>query len=175
MAAQTPRAALKLDWTKLPSTLGLRGSTATSLAAFKKRNDDARRKVQQLSATPQSVDFAYYRRQLKNQAVIDDIEAQFKTFKPATYDVGRQLRAIEAFEATAVKNAEETKGLVEREVGSLEKTLSNIETARPFDELTVDEVAKAEPEIDKRTEEMVKNGKWMPPKYQETFGNLSVL
>jgi len=69
--------------------------------------------------------------------VIDEIEKHFSTFKPATYDVGRQIKAIEAFEAQAVKNAEETKGRVDLELKDLEKTLTNIETARPFDELTV--------------------------------------
>jgi len=58
-------------------------------------------------------------------------------FKPASYDVQRQVKAIEAFEAEAVRNAEETKGLVREQVEALEKTLQNIESARPFDELTV--------------------------------------
>ena len=37
----------------------------------------------------------------------------------------------------AVKNAQETKGLVDKELGDLEKTLKNIEEARPFEDLTV--------------------------------------
>ena len=86
---------------------------------------------------PQTVDFASYRKQLKNQAVVDEIENHFKAFKPQTYDVGRQLKAIEAFEAQAVKNAEETKGAVEAELKALDKTLDNIESARPFEDLTV--------------------------------------
>ena len=130
-------AAFKLDWSKLTTQLGLKGSTAQALQAFKKRNDDARRKVMMLSEQPQSVDFAHYREILKNQAVVDDIEKQFKAFKPATYDVNRQIKAIEAFEAQAVKDAEETKGVVDRELKDLEKTLRNIEEARPFEELTV--------------------------------------
>lgn len=36
-----------------------------------------------------------------------------------------------------MKNAEETKGRVDMELKDLEKTLKNIEEARPFDELTV--------------------------------------
>jgi len=130
-------AALKLDWAKVTQSLGLRGQTAASLQSFKKRNEDARRRVQLLSEQPQKVDFAHYRSILKNQAVIDEIEKHFSTFKPATYDVGRQIKAIEAFEAQAVKNAEETKGRVDLELKDLEKTLKNIEEARPFDELTV--------------------------------------
>ncbi len=60
-----------------------------------------------------------------------------KSFKPQSYDVGRQVKAIEAFETQAVKNAEETKGRVDGELRSLEKTLRNIEEARPFEDLTV--------------------------------------
>ena len=68
---------------------------------------------------------------------MDEIEGAVKAFKPATYDVGRQLKAIEAFEAQAVRNAQETKGLVDRELADLEKTLKNISEARPFEDLTV--------------------------------------
>ena len=121
----------------MSSSLGLRGQTATSLQAFKKRNEDARRRVQQLSEAPQKVDFSHYRSLLKNQAVVDEIEKHFSTFKPKTYDVGRQIKAIEAFEAQAVKNAEETKGRVDLELKDLAKTLKNIEEARAFEDLTV--------------------------------------
>ncbi|RAL02688.1 ATP synthase D chain, mitochondrial [Aspergillus ibericus CBS 121593] len=168
-------AALKVDWAKLTSSLGLRGQTAASLQAFKKRNDDARRKVQLLSEQAQTVDFAHYRKVLKNQAIVNEIENHFKTFKPATYDVTRQLKAIDAFEAQAVQSAQETKGKVEAELRSLEKTLENIETARPFDELTVDEVAAAQPEIDEKTASLVSKGRWMPAGYKERFGDMSVV
>lgn len=130
-------AALKLDWAKVSGSLGLRGQTAASLQTFKKRNDDARRKVQALTETPQTVNFEHYREVLKNQAIIDEVERHFKAFKPVTYDVNRQLKAIEAFEAQAVKSAEETRVKVEMELKNLDKTLENIETARPFEDLTV--------------------------------------
>ncbi|KAL5339749.1 hypothetical protein BJX70DRAFT_363050 [Aspergillus crustosus] len=173
MAARS--AALKIDWTKVTSSLGLRGQTAASLQAFKKRNDDARRKVQLLSEQPQTVDFARYRNVLKNQAVVDEIENHFKTFKPASYDVNRQLKAIDAFETQAVQSAEQTKGKVEAELRNLQKTLENIETARPFEQLTVDEIAVAQPEIDEKTAGLVSKGRWMPAGYKERYGDLSVV
>lgn len=121
----------------MSTSLGLRGQTAASLQSFKKRNDEARRKVQVLSEQPQTVDFSHYRGILKNQAIVDEIENHFKSFKPASYDVNRQLKAIDAFEAQAVQNAEATKGKVEAELKNLQKTLENIQTARPFEDLTV--------------------------------------
>jgi len=130
-------AALKLDWVKVTTSLGLRGQTVASLQAFKKRNEDARRKLQLLQEQATEVDFAQYRSTLKNQAVVDEIEKRFKAFKPATYDVNRQIKAIEAFEVEAVKNAEATKDKVTMELQDLGKTLKNIETARPFQDLTV--------------------------------------
>ncbi|KAF4630928.1 hypothetical protein G7Y89_g7198 [Cudoniella acicularis] len=168
-------AALKLDWAKVTTSLGLRGQTAASLQAFKKRNEDARRRVQQLSEQPSKVDFAHFRSILKNQAVVDEIEKHFSSFKPTTYDVNRQIKAIEAFEAQAIKNAEETKGRVDLELKDLEKTLKNIEEARPFEDLTVDEVAAAQPQIDEKTNQLVSKGRWMVPGYKEKFGDLSLL
>ena len=145
--------------------MSLRGSTATSLSNFKKRNDDARRRLQVLQDQPTSVDFGYYRSVLKNTAVIDEIEQYFKTFKPKTYDVEKQLRSIEAFEQVAIKNAEDTKGKVEIELKSLEKALGDIEGARGWEEVTVDDITKAAPEVDEYTERLVKKGRWMPPGY----------
>lgn len=139
------------------------------LQAFKKRNDDIRRKVQLLSEQPTAVDFAQYRSVLKNQAIVDEIEKRFNAFQPATYDLGRQLKAIEAFEVEAVKNAEATKDKVDLELQDLQKTLKNIEEARPFEELTVDEVAAAEPSIDEKTSKLVSKGRWSVPGYKVRF------
>jgi hypothetical protein len=93
--------------------------------------------VHVFSEQPQTVDFSHYRSVLKNSAVIDEIEKTFKTWKPAAYDVSRQIKAIEAFESTAVQSAEATKGVVDNELKELEKTLKNIEDARVFEQLTV--------------------------------------
>lgn len=121
----------------MTTSLGLRGQTVASLQAFKTRNDNAKRKVQVLSEQPTTIDFAHYRSTLKNQAVVDEIEKRFTAFKPAAYDVSRQLKAIETFEAEAVKNAQATKEKVDLELQDLQKTLRNIEEARSFEELTV--------------------------------------
>lgn len=121
----------------MTSSLGLRGQTVASLQAFKKRNEDARRRVQVLSEQPTTVDFSAYRSQLKNTAIVDEIEKRFKDFKPTTYDVNRQIKAIDAFETEAVKNAEATKQAVDLELKDLAATLQNIESARPFEDLTV--------------------------------------
>jgi len=170
------------------TSLGLRGQTVASLQAFKKRNDDARRKVHQLSDLPTAVDFAAYRGALKNTAVVDELERRFKAFKPATYDVARQIKAIEAFEVEGVRNAEATREKVDLQLQDLEKTLKNIEDARPFEDLTVvgfficsahgrppdedadwgtqDEVAAAEPTIDEKTAALVSKGRWSVPGYK---------
>lgn len=106
---------------------------------------------------------------LKNQAIVDEIEQHFKSFKPKTYDVQKQIKAIESFESVALKNAEETKGKVEVELRALEKALGDIEGARSWDQTTVDEVVQAAPEIDEYVTRMVSKGKWMPPGYEVRF------
>ncbi|KAI7338824.1 hypothetical protein KC354_g17232, partial [Hortaea werneckii] len=86
-----------------------------------------------------------------------------------------QIKSIEAFEAQAVKSAEETKGKVDAELKDLEATLKNIESARPFEDLTVDEVVAARPEIDEKVSSLISKGRWGVPGYNEKFGNMSVL
>ncbi|KAG5959810.1 ATP synthase d subunit [Claviceps cyperi] len=167
--------ALKVDWTKITSSLGLRGQTVASLQAFKKRNEDARRKLQLLQEQPTTVDFAAYRSSLKNQAIVNEIEKRFTAFKPATYDVSRQIKAIEAFEVEAIKSAEETKKAVDLELKDLAITLKNIEEARPFEDLTVDDVAQADESIDEKTKQLISKGRWQVPGYKEKFGDLSVM
>lgn len=130
-------AALKIDWARITTSLGLKGQTSIQLQGFKKRNEDARRKVMSLLDAPQEIDFVHYHSILKNQTVVNEIESAYKAFKPLGYDVSRTLAAIESFEATAIENAQATKGKVDTELSDLQTTLKNIEEARSFEELTV--------------------------------------
>ncbi|SCU81077.1 LADA_0B11078g1_1 [Lachancea dasiensis] len=168
-------AATKLDWASIISTLKLTGKTATQLTSFKKRNDEARRKLLELQSQPTTVDFSQYRSVLKNSEVVDKIESFYKSYKPVTVDVKKQISTLEAFESQALDNAKETEKLVAQELKDLSDTLKNIESARPFDQLTVEELAKARPDIDAKVEEMVKKGKWEVPGYKEKFGDLTVM
>ncbi|KAI9656627.1 MAG: ATP synthase d subunit [Alyxoria varia] len=172
---RTASASTKIDWTRLTSSLGLKGNTATALTAFKKRNDDARRRLQTLQERPTTVDFKSYRDVLKNTAVIDEVERSMRDYKVKTVDVSRQLKSIEGFEAQAVASAQETASLVSSEMKALEQTMKNIEEARPFEECTTEEIFHAEPAVAEKTEHHVKNHRWMPPGYKEKFGDLSVM
>lgn len=175
MSAVAKSTATKLNWAQITQTLGLTGSTASSLSAFKKRNDDAKKNNQELTAHAVAVDFAHYKSVLKNQKVVDEIEKAVAGFKPVTYDVSKTLKTIDIFEQKAVENAKLTEKSVLEEVEQLQATLKDIEGARPFGQLTVDEVAKAKPDIDEKVTYMVKNGRWEVPGYKEAFGDMTVM
>lgn len=168
-------AANKLDWAKVITSLKITGKTAAELSSFKKRNDEARRQLQELQQQPAAVDFSHYRSVLKNSAVIDQLESYCQGYKPVTVDAGKQVATIAAFQEHAMANAKQTEQQVSAELSELKQTLQNIENARPFDELTVDDLVKAKPEIDAKVEEMVKRGKWEVPGYAEKFGSLNVM
>lgn len=157
------------------STLGLTGATASSLHAFKKRHDDATKKVFELSSQPTTVDFAHYRSVLKNQTIVDEIEKAVNAFKPVTYDTSKQIKTIEAFEAKALENADATKQKVQAELSDLQQTLQNIESARPFEQLTLEDMIKARPDIDSKVVEMVKKGRYDLPGYEDKFGNTVIM
>ncbi|GAB1519044.1 hypothetical protein RhiTH_002110 [Rhizoctonia solani] len=173
MASKSLAAAI--DWTRIYGSLGLGKETVASLQAFRKRHSEAQR-VHSLYATqPTTVNIAHYRSVLKNQAVVDEAERILREFKPVSYDVNEHVKAIEAFEAKAVAKAEETSVKIDEELGNLQKTLANIEEARPFEDLMVEDVAQARPEIVKTVETMMKKGKFSVPGYKEKFGDLSMV
>lgn len=82
---------------------------------------------------------------------------------------------LSVFGTKQVTSAQQAAKKVDQELQALQATLKDIESARPFDELTTSDVAKARPEITKAVEEMVKNGKWTTPGYGEkvSFTNQS--
>lgn len=169
------KSAVKLDWAKITTTLKLTGNTAASLQAFRKRHDAAQKKVYDLSKQSTEIDFSHYRSVLKNQEVVNEIEKAYKAFKPVTYDVNKQIKTIETFEAKALENAKETEQKVDVELAELQKTLDNIENARPFEQLTIAELHQARPEIKAKVDEMVKKGSFTVPGYTDKFPNLNLM
>ncbi|KAH9843726.1 ATP synthase d subunit [Rhodofomes roseus] len=173
MASKAATAAV--DFTRVYTSLGLSKETVAALQAFRKRHADAQRVHAHAAAQPTTVDFAHYRSLLKNKAIVDEAEKTVSGFKPVTYDVSAQLKAIEAFEAKAVAKAKETTEKIDIELKDLQATLANIEDARPFEDLTVEEVGQAHPRIVEAVETMMKKGKWTVPGYKEKFGDLSLM
>lgn len=149
------------DTTPTSSThsLGLGKNTSASLNAFRKRSDEAKRALTALQSQKTDVDLDHYRSVLKNQDVVKQAEKIISEFKPVSYDVSAQLKAIDAFESKATEQAKATESKIASELKDLKATLSNIEGARPFDQLTTDDLIAARPEIKKTVEEMVSSRK----------------
>ncbi|GAB5589409.1 ATP synthase d subunit [Umbelopsis nana] len=166
------RAAVKhIDWSKL--TVSLPKETAASLQAFRKRNDEARRVLNELKQQRTDVDFDHYRKTLKNQSIVDDAQKALTGFKAATYSVDAQLQAIDQFEAKAVAKAQNTVQQIDAELKDLNATLANIEQSRPIEHLTVDDIIAAKPELIKDVEKSLEKGQFTVPGYKEKFGDIS--
>ncbi|WFD31932.1 ATP synthase d subunit [Malassezia sp. CBS 17886] len=162
--------AVAFDFSKVLAS-GIGKETAATLGAFRKRTEEAKRAVVALKEQPTTVDIAHYKSVLKNQSVVSQAEKILADFKPATYDTSAQIKAIDSFEAVA---AEEASKKIEAELKDLKETLSNIEGARPFGEITTTDILAARPEIGKTIEEMTRKGKWTLPGYEEKFGSLAM-
>ncbi|ORZ13507.1 hypothetical protein BCR42DRAFT_452850 [Absidia repens] len=171
MFATTVRSAAKVDWTKL--NVSLPQETASSLQAFRKRHDEVKRVLAELQAQTTAVDFAHYRSTLKNQKIVDQAEKSLKDFKPVTYNLDAQLKAIDQFEAKAVQKAQSTVQKIDAELKDLQATLQNIQNSRPIEQLTVDDIITAKPDLTTNVEKMLENGKFNVPGYKEKFGDIS--
>ncbi|KAI8989974.1 hypothetical protein BDB01DRAFT_779586 [Pilobolus umbonatus] len=163
--------AAAINWTKL--SVSLPQETVASLQAFRKRNDEVKRILGELKEQNTTVDFSRYRKVLKNQAVVDQAEKAISGFKPIAYNLDAQLNAINQFETKAVAKAEKTVQQIEKELKDLQATLTNIESSRPIEQLTVDDIIVAKPEITKNIEESLQKGNFSIPGYKEKFGDIS--
>ncbi|GBB94730.1 hypothetical protein RclHR1_02400026 [Rhizophagus clarus] len=168
--ASSTRAAAAIDWSKLTVSLGLKKETVAALQAFRKRNDEARRVVSALKEQKTDIDFEHYRKLLKNKSIVNEAENALRAFKPAKVDLTAQMRAVETVETKAIENAKKTAARVDTELRDLHNTLNNIEKTRPFENITIEEIVKAKPEINDIVEKMVKKGQWSVPGYEEKFG-----
>ncbi|EIE76791.1 hypothetical protein G6F57_003124 [Rhizopus arrhizus] len=168
--ASSVRAAA-INWSKLNVTLPQ--ETVVSLQAFRKRNEEVKRALSELKEQSTSVDFAHYRKVLKNQNIIDQAEKAVNSFKPVSYNLDAQLNVINQFESKAVAKAEKTVKQIEQELKELQATLSNIQQSRPVEQLKVDDVVAANPKLIKEVEESIKKGEWSVPGYKEKFGDIS--
>ncbi|KAJ3130889.1 ATP synthase d subunit [Physocladia obscura] len=162
----------KVDFGKLAATL--RPDTVAALNTFRRRHADLTKKIGELREAQTSVDFAAYRAVLQNKKIVNDAEKAFQLYQPRAYSLAEQLRAIDAQEAKAVAAAQATEARINQELAELKDLLVNIETARPIDQLTVDDVVQAVPEIDAVVEKMAKRNQWRVPGYYEKFGEFRV-
>ncbi|TPX31533.1 hypothetical protein SmJEL517_g05151 [Synchytrium microbalum] len=170
MAAKAVAAAV--NWASVSSKL--KPETVAALNAFRRRHTDLTKQVTELREAQVTIDFEAYRRVLKNKKVVSEAEKAFKNFSPATIDLSEQLKNIEKQEVLAIAAAQNTVQKVTVELDELNDLLTNIETARPVEQLTVEDVAKAMPDLDATVEKMAKRGQWRVPGYYEKFGEFQV-
>ncbi|KAJ3415821.1 ATP synthase d subunit [Chytridiales sp. JEL 0842] len=162
----------KVNWGALSSKL--KPETVAAVNSFRRRQADLQKTLDELKEANTSIDFESYRKILANKKVVADAEKAFAAFKPATYDLTEQLRIIQEQETKAVAAAEKTAAKINVELKELNELLTNIETARPVDQLTVEDVAHAYPELDNTVAKMAKRGQWIVPGYYERFGQFSI-
>jgi F-type H+-transporting ATPase subunit d len=129
------------EWSKIYSGLGLGKETTSQLQAFRARHTTALNKNSALKSTVPEIDLSHYKSILKDQSAVQNAEKVLREFKPVDYDLSKWNGVVDAFEGKAVAAAKETLAKISKEEGSLKETLSNIQEARPFEDLTVSRVS----------------------------------
>lgn len=161
----------KINWGGLSAKL--RPETLASVSAFKRQYEELSKKYLELQESSTSIDWNAYS-SISKTKVFSEAQKSFNNFTPAKLDLDKTLKSIAVEETAAIKSAKETSAAVAKELKELKQLLVDIETARPIDQLTVDDVAKSIPDLDAKVEKMVKRGQWNPPGYYEKFGEFKI-
>ncbi|KAK1925063.1 hypothetical protein DB88DRAFT_487778 [Papiliotrema laurentii] len=168
-------AAAAVDWTKIYTQLGLGKETLHALQSFRARHTSAVNRNAALKASTPQIDLSHYRNILKDTTAIAQAEKVLAEFKAVDYDVKKWDEAVASFESKAVTAAKETVTKIASEETSLNETLSNIKDARPFEDLTIHDISKARPDVQKTVDTMLQKGKWSVPGYRERFGEIALM
>ncbi|KAJ1918200.1 ATP synthase d subunit [Mycoemilia scoparia] len=163
-----------IDWPLLSSVFAKRAETVKALSAFRKKFDETESQLNALKEQKTEIDFEHYRKVLNNTKIVDEMEKAFKNQKIVKVDLDSQIKAISAFEAKAVEAAEAYVKEVNAKLVDLHETVENIDSARPIEQLTVDDVIQARPEIVAEVEALVKEGKFTVSEYESKFPNLTL-
>jgi F-type H+-transporting ATPase subunit d len=147
----------------------LRQETLKKIAQFRQRKTVLLKAKQDLLASLALPEYS-----LQNTKVLENAKASLQQFTPAKLDIQKELKELKKQKETAVQNANQTQLLIKQELQELEQLLKDIQTARPIDQLTVDDIARAYPPLDSIVEKMAKRGQWKVPGYYEKFGEFAV-
>ena len=161
----------KINWGGLSSKL--RPDTLASVSSFKRQYEELSKKLLELQEQSTTIDWSAYS-SISGTRVFSEAQKSFNSFSPAKVDLDKTLKSIAVEEEVALKAAKETSAAVAKELKDLKQLLVDIESARPIDQLTVDDVAKSIPDLDAKVEKMVKRGQWTPPGYYEKFGEFKI-
>jgi F-type H+-transporting ATPase subunit d len=161
----------KINWGGLSTKL--RPETLAAVSSFKRDYEALSKKLLELQESSTTIDWNQYS-SISKTKVFSEAKKSFDSFNPKKLDLESTLKSIGVEETAAVKSAKETSAAVEKELKELKQLMVDIESARPIEQLTVDDVSKAIPDLDAKVEKMVKRGQWNPPKYYETFGEFKI-
>ena len=145
--------------------------TLQKVALFKGKHLQLKKELQELKEFKKLNTSAY---SLQNTELLKKAQFQLDGFKPLKLDLEPTLKSIESAKKQHLKLANETLAKIQKEQQELKELLVNIENAKSIDQLTVDDIALAYPELDKTVEKMTKRGQWRVPGYYEKFGEFSI-
>lgn len=156
----------KVDFVKLQQKL--KPETWASVQSFRTRHAQLQKSLNELKDSSAEINFDAYK-VLKNQSVVEEAKKALSSQKILKFHSEKQLKEIEKAREAAVEVAKKTEQSIQAEMSELKVLQKDIETARPIAELTVDDVAKAYPELDKTVEKMALRGQWRVPGYYEKY------
>ncbi|OMJ09280.1 ATP synthase subunit d, mitochondrial [Smittium culicis] len=164
-----------VDWPKISSVLSKRPEVSKSLMAFNKKYQEIDRELSSLREQKLDLDFAHYRKVLKNQQIVSELEAKYKAYKVEKLDTAASLAVLAEFENNAVSAANNYAAELETKLSGLNETIANIVSARPVEDLTTADIVEARPETLTEVQEMVAKGEYDVPGYDAKFPNISMV
>lgn len=150
-----------VDWTKLASSIP--AEARSDFLAFRGRYEARKARMNAYPEVPEAIDWSFYKSNIARPGFVEGFEKQFNSLKiPYPKDTTSDLLAeqhkdIEAEAKEAIKNSKE-------EAIRLKGELHKLETAKSYEDMSIDEYLEDKPELREKIDKDTYNYDWYIPK-----------
>lgn len=119
------------------------------LVNLKRQHDDLTTKISALPKDAPHIDWDRYRKVSSAPTIIDELKAEYESSVIPPADAAGELKAIEDEYKQTSKEAEQYIAYVQDRLNKLSVELKTLETSKPIDDLTFQDVLNENPNLEK--------------------------
>ncbi|PJF16573.1 hypothetical protein PSACC_03574 [Paramicrosporidium saccamoebae] len=169
MSSGIGKVAGSVDWTRVLSRCN--PQVRKGVMDLRAHHEDLRRQIADAKSSVPKLDFDYYKSKLPSKeygTMLSEMEGKVKGFQPTKTDYSDKLKVLENEKQTQLQEASAFLNKLEGDVQALKAQLDKLRSAKPVEQMTVDDVYELNPEYKEKIYTAIKNDNWATEEEKDT-------
>lgn len=150
-----------VDWVKLQQAVP--AEVRGDFLAFRGKYESSKARMNAYPEQPQPIDWSFYKSNIAKPGFVEEFEKKFNSLEvpypkdTASSRLAERQKEIEEQSQEAIKNSK-------AEAARLKQELHNLQSEKPYEEMTIDEYLADKPELREQIQKDTDNYIWYMPK-----------